>query len=246
MDSVNAPGHPAASVDEGTTYTVEDRVFDLEPDLVVGVVIAHGVTNRPSTQAEADELRAAEADLRNAYGENEVRRIPQVARYRALMERAGINPNRFPPSSEAMLKRILKGGELPLINVLVDRPNTISIRRSVSLGAHDLAGMGRTIELRFSRGDERFLPMGATDWEDVPEGELVFVADGIVQTRRFLWRQSEQGKSDMTTSDVFFHLVGFRPEVEQALDEVTDLAKDLGGSTAQVALLDRDRRSVAW
>lgn len=246
MDATNASGHQAAAVGEGTSYTVEGRVFELEPDLVVGVVIAHGVTNRPSTQTEAAELRAAEADLRNAYGENEVRRIPQVARYRALMERAGINPNRFPPSSEAMLKRILKGGELPLINVLVDRPNTISIRRAVSLGAHDLAGMGRNIELRFSLGTERFLPMGATDWEDVPEGELVFVADGIVQTRRFLWRQSEQGKSDMTTTDVFFHLVGFRPEVEEALSEVTELAHDLGGRTSLVALLDRDSRSAAW
>ena len=50
---------------------------------------------------------------------DQVRELANIASYRDLMK-FRVNPNKFPPSVEAMVKRILKGGQLPTINALVD------------------------------------------------------------------------------------------------------------------------------
>lgn len=51
---------------------------------------------------------------------------PAVAELRRLFRAAGTDPTRYRPSSEALLRRLLKGGELPAINAFVDLNNCLS------------------------------------------------------------------------------------------------------------------------
>ncbi len=51
---------------------------------------------------------------------------PTVAAVRRLFHAAGCDPTRYRPSSEALLRRLLKGDELPRINPLVDLHNCFS------------------------------------------------------------------------------------------------------------------------
>ena len=51
---------------------------------------------------------------------------PTVAALRKLFRAAGCDPTRYRPSSEALLRRLLKGEELPTINPLVDLNNCLS------------------------------------------------------------------------------------------------------------------------
>jgi DNA/RNA-binding domain of Phe-tRNA-synthetase-like protein len=53
---------------------------------------------------------------------------PTVAALRRLFRAAGTDPTRYRPSSEALLRRILKGEELPAIHPLVDLNNLLSLR----------------------------------------------------------------------------------------------------------------------
>ncbi|KAB2969137.1 MAG: hypothetical protein F9K18_01780, partial [Thermoanaerobaculia bacterium] len=50
-----------------------------------------------------------------------------VAALRRLFKAAGTDPGRYRPSSEALLRRLLKGEELPSIHPLVDLNNQLSI-----------------------------------------------------------------------------------------------------------------------
>ena len=54
-----------------------------------------------------------------------------VAALRRLFRRAGCDPTRYRPSSEALLRRVLKGSDLPLIHPLVDLNNCLSLRLAV-------------------------------------------------------------------------------------------------------------------
>ena len=56
---------------------------------------------------------------------------PTVAALRKLFRAAGCDPTRYRPSSEALLRRILKGNELPAINPLVDINNCLSLELAV-------------------------------------------------------------------------------------------------------------------
>src|ERR1700712_2875145 len=56
---------------------------------------------------------------------------PTVAALRSLFRAAGCDPPRYRPSSEALLRRLLKGDELPAIHPLVDLNNCVSVALAV-------------------------------------------------------------------------------------------------------------------
>lgn len=56
---------------------------------------------------------------------------PVVAALRALFRAAGCDPTRYRPASEALLRRLVKGSELPAIFPLVDLNNCLSAELAV-------------------------------------------------------------------------------------------------------------------
>jgi len=56
---------------------------------------------------------------------------PVVAAIRKLFRAAGCDPTRYRPSSEALLRRLLKGEELPAIHPFVDLNNCLSVELAV-------------------------------------------------------------------------------------------------------------------
>lgn len=56
---------------------------------------------------------------------------PTIAGLRRLFKAAGCDPTRYRPSSEALLRRLLKGEEMPVISPLVDLNNCLSASLAV-------------------------------------------------------------------------------------------------------------------
>lgn len=76
---------------------------------------------------ELDAQRVACAKrVRGRYALENLAAEPAVAELRKLFRAAGTDPTRYRPSSEALLRRLLKGGELPAIHPLVDLNNCLS------------------------------------------------------------------------------------------------------------------------
>jgi DNA/RNA-binding domain of Phe-tRNA-synthetase-like protein len=216
-------------------YTVKPEVFELNPDLCFGIIVARGLRNKETSAEETKRLRNAEQRARETINEEELKKLPIIQGYRQVMEKAGINPNKFQNSMEAMMKRVLKGGQLPTINSLVDLCNAISIENQVSLGGHALKDIQDDLSVGFTKGNEKFLPFGAEEYESVEAGELVFTSGDVVQTRKWVWRQSELGKMTLDTKDVFFQLVGFDDSsgspLIKAMDSLEEIIrKKIGGT----------------
>jgi DNA/RNA-binding domain of Phe-tRNA-synthetase-like protein len=87
--------------------------------------------------AGVDDSRLAE--LRNRVAEAARKRLdisslsadPAVAALRKLFKQAGTDPSRYRPASEALLRRLLKGGDLPAISPMVDINNCLSVELAV-------------------------------------------------------------------------------------------------------------------
>jgi DNA/RNA-binding domain of Phe-tRNA-synthetase-like protein len=208
-------------------YTVKPEVFELNPDLRFGIIVAGGLTNTETAPEETERLRNAENTVRDIIRPEDLKNQPIIKGYRQVLENAGINPNKFVNSMEAMMKRVLKGGQLPTINSLVDLCNAISIENQVSLGGHDLADIKEDLSVGFTKGTEKFLPFGAEQYEPVEAGELVFISGDVVQTRKWVWRQSELGKMTLDTHDVFFQLTGFDDSEGSPLIKALDALEDI-------------------
>jgi len=77
----------------------------------------------------------------------------------------------------------------------------------LALGAHDARGIRWPVALRRTRGDERFLPLGASAPEPVRPGEYAYVDQEEILCR-LECKQVEKTCVLESTRDVFFILQG--------------------------------------
>ena len=231
-------------------YSVEPWMFEKNPNACFGVVIGRGLKNAESGEEDAAALAAAQDSVIARYTPEALKTHDDFVVYREALQNVGINPNKFTHSVEAMAKRILKGSRLPTINALVDRCNAISLEETVSLGGHDLREIEEDLWVRRSTSEDRYLPFGEQSFEKMPAGEVVFTSGSVVQTRQWLWRQSEIGKMTLATTDVFFQLVGFGGahlgKLERAMDRLEAFVREKLGGSSRRFLVDKDPPSIAF
>ncbi len=84
---------------------------------------------------------------------------PPIAALRRLFKAAGCDPTRYRPSSEALLRRILKGEELPAIHPLVDINNCLSVEMAVPCCVMRLDSFVPPLVLRSGREGESYVSM---------------------------------------------------------------------------------------
>lgn len=109
-----------------------------------------------------DGLRIVDAepslDEPLAGAQRRVRESPPSERsdVRAMYRAVGLDPTRRRPSSEALLRRVLRGDALPRVNSLVDVCNWCSLEYQLPYGAYDMDAIAGPIELRLGREGEQY------------------------------------------------------------------------------------------
>src|SRR4051812_43928505 len=81
---------------------------------------------------------------------------PTVAAVRGLFRAAGCDPTRYRPSSEALLRRVLKGEDLPAIHPLVDLNNCLSVELAVPSCVAGEGSFAPPVVLRAGRSGESY------------------------------------------------------------------------------------------
>lgn len=225
-------------------FEVSRDVFELLPDACFGVVAVRGVDNSRAYPQVSELLHSAIAECEGALAGVKVKESPEIVPYREAFRALGINPNKFMCSIEALLTRIAKGKGFPEISPIVDLGNAVSLRTRLPIGAHDMGTVTRALEVRHALPGDTFIPFGGGETETPDAGEVVYVSDGQVRTRRWTWRQSEIGKITEQTTDLLFPIDGFRSiNYERTLAARADLAgylETLFGAKTAVGLVDRD------
>jgi DNA/RNA-binding domain of Phe-tRNA-synthetase-like protein len=127
----------------------------------VPLTVADGVDAAPGQIAEIAEIaalrREAEERARAAFASTEeLAAHPTAAALRRLFRAAGCDPTRYRPSSEALLRRVLKGEGLPAIHPLVDVNNCLSIDLAVPCCVLAEGSFAPPLTLRAGRDGESF------------------------------------------------------------------------------------------
>lgn len=231
-------------------YSVDPWVFDKNGEVCFGIIIGKGLTNSKTTETDSLKLESSENHLKKFLNKDNLKTHPHMIVYRDALKRVNINPNKYMNSVEAMCKRVIKGGALPRINAIVDLCNAIALKEVISLGAHDLGDIKEDLEVRLTKHGDKFLAFGASEFEQVPEGELVFTSGNEIQTRQWLWRQSELGKITENSSDIFFQLVGFngihKEKLISAMKAVETLVQERFYGTTQSFMVDRNSMKIEF
>ena len=85
---------------------------------------------------------------------------PILRSYRDLYWRFGMDPTKLRVSSEALLRRILRGENLWRINNLVDSMNLVSAHHRIPIGLADLRRIAGNLTVRQARKGESFTRIG--------------------------------------------------------------------------------------
>jgi len=202
-------------------FIVSKEIFDKFPDFCVAVVVAEGINNKDNVEETKNLLQESVQNAHNKLQEENLKEKAEIAAWREAFRDLNINPNKYPSSIEALLKRVSKKPEFPSINNTVDLVNTVAIKHCVPMGAHDLDKMKGDIYIRFSQEGDVFTPFGSDEQEDeqeqVPPGEPVYADEMEVRTRLWIWRQGEKAKITTDSTKIFFPIDGFKDVTQQQI-----------------------------
>jgi len=126
-----------------------DIATDLLPIVSLGVLQLADVRNAEHDERLDGPLAEAESAARE-------RPPAERAAVRAMYWRVGIDPTRRRPSSEALLRRVLRGDPLPRVNTLVDVCNWCSLETQFPYGLYDTDRIDGTVVLRVGRQGEEY------------------------------------------------------------------------------------------
>lgn len=225
-------------------YTIDQRVFALFPGYVRGIVVASEVTNHTSPPELISLLRQAEEQVRDRLNLDDLLQQESIDAWRNAYRAFGAKPSKFRPSFEAMVRRVLRGNELPSIRSLVDIGNICSLRHLVPIGAHGLDYVKQSIALRPADGTEVFTPFGSDETERAKPSEIILAEGNTVLTRRWTWRQSFQTATYPDTKNIVFNIDALpyvdRSDVDEIADEITSLVAEFCGGSIEYTVLSEE------
>lgn len=232
-------------------FFVDKEVFRVLPDYCVGVVVVSEFDNANKVDEIAKMLDEAAVEFSEKVQGINLKEDSRIEPYRNSFRLLNINPNKFMCSIEALAKRVQKKPELPHINTLVDLGNAVSLKNFVPIGVHNVDKFeGNSMGVRFFEKGDHFLPMGGTEMEEPDEKELLYVSGNTVKTRRWTWRQSEDGKINEDTRNVVIVIDGFcgvnDDNVREAMDELCGLFKEMFGMSTITGMVDSENSVFEW
>jgi DNA/RNA-binding domain of Phe-tRNA-synthetase-like protein len=180
--------------------------------------------------------REPRLDAPLATAESAVRANPpqEIAAVRTMYKRVGLDPTRTRPSSEALLRRVRKGGTLPRINSMVDVCNWCSLEFQLPYGLYDAGHIEGDVTMR--RGLEGESYPGIRK-DDVHVSGRITLADAV---GCFGNPTSDSARTMVTTATTHALLVVFAPReldrrrLEQVVDATAARMADFTGA-AEVA-----------
>ena len=129
----------------------------------------------------AKEMDAVCQRLRRIHPAESLPDFETVRRVRAMFRAWGMDPSKYRPSSEALLRRVAQGKGLYRISNGVDAANLGSIETGWPFGCYDLARISGPITLRLGAPGEKYEGIGkgpgtlqtARSWPTIPAPSAV-------------------------------------------------------------------------
>ena len=195
------------------------------------VIYAGNLENRTSDAFSDGLLREAEALARAMFAGGKVAEHPHIAAWREAFAAFGVKPNKMLNSAEALISRVVKGGELPRINWLADVYNALSVRYVLPIGGEDLDKAVGTQRLEIASGLEVFDTMkdGLPFAYHPLAGEVVWMDDAGVTCRAWNWRQCVRTRLTEAPRNAYFVLDTLEPysQLETAASELEEYLQQL-------------------
>lgn len=171
-------------------------------------------------------------EIKDSIQFDDVIKLKNILLSRNAYKKLGKDPSRYRLSSESLVKRVVKGNDLYIVNNIVDINNLISLHTCYSVGTYDLDKVTGSIIFTVGKENERYegIGRGSINLESLP----VF--------------EDEEGKFGSTTSDsvkamitddtthILMNIIAF--EEDENLETYIEYSKALLEKFADATIID--------
>lgn len=231
------------------TFRYDNELLARFPHTVGGVILAEGMTNQPTPPALAERYLAEQRAVIERIGNTPLSEIRSLSAWRSTFRQFGTEPTKYRSAPEALLRRLTKKGDIPLINTLVDIGNLVSIRYGLPVAVFDTRGIQGALTVHVATGTERYTLLGDTEVEHPYEGEVVFSDEtGLVMARRWCWRQGEESAATLETQNAIITVeaqhIGGEVNIRAALGDLVALLQEFAGGQFKSSVLGRETHEI--
>jgi DNA/RNA-binding domain of Phe-tRNA-synthetase-like protein len=185
-----------------------------------GMVTINGVSVRERDERVWRQVAALALRQGRAFTLAGLSEYEQIAAVRGLQKSFGYDPTRYRPSSEALLRRVLKGQGLPQINSAVDVNNFCSLEFLLPMCIYDLRHVRGSVRVRIGEPGESYQGIGRQVFQ--AEHKVVIADDdGIMGSTVF---DSERTKVTTTTTDILLAIYAPAHQDPQTIQAYAALA----------------------
>ncbi len=177
---------------------INTQIFKDNKELHIGVVIAQNINNKNIDTK--DLIKNAKNTFLNKYHGLKILDLPEIDNWRKNYKSFGAKKG-YRSSIETLTKRVLKSGELPSINPLVDIYNCTSLNYLFPCGGEDLNKIFGNLLLEFASGEEEFYSIGSEKNDPPKIGEIVYKDDQGIICRCFNYREADRTKLTSETKN---------------------------------------------
>lgn len=173
--------------------SINNEIFKLFPDLKLGVVVVKNFKVNPTVDF-VDLLRSEENNQRELLDLENHSSQEFISSWRQAYSKFGAKPSKYKSSIEALLRRVLKGDEIPDINPIVNLYNYLSLKYHLPFGGEDMDMIKSFVELRVALGNESGKYLGSDEVDTANKGEVIYADELGFIVRRFNWREADRTK----------------------------------------------------
>lgn len=139
--------------------TISQAIKNKLPDLTLGCIECDVVISEENSELWR-EIEAISGIIGHSGELAEVGSNPAIRASRMAYRRCGKDPSRYRLSSEALMRRVVKGHQLYRINNVVDLINLISLKSGMSIGGYDVDKISGSIIFDLGMKNEPYDAIG--------------------------------------------------------------------------------------
>ncbi|MBG9772978.1 B3/4 domain-containing protein [Brevibacillus laterosporus] len=155
--------------------TIDATLLEKLPGFSLGMIHYSGMSLSSSPKMLMGRMNYFIESLRIEHSLETMKNIPNLSYWRAGFKALGIDPSRYRPSSEALLRRILQGNPFHWVNSAVDINNFLSIMHFLPFGLYDVHKLQLPIRCQLGTENDVY---SALNGRDVTMNGKIILADG--------------------------------------------------------------------
>ena len=234
-------------------FIVEKEVFDLIPNLNIGVLVLKDVKeNKVLDEKSKLELKrlldSANNEARKYLTSDVISENQVVSVWRSVYQK-------FPTkkgarcSVENLLKRVLHDNPVGSILPSIDITNAISLKYALPIGAEDASKFEGNLRLGIMNGDEYYVAHGEDKVDPPLKGEVAYADDAGVVCRCLNYRDAKRTE---ITDDTTYEFIAMEcvsedkiEELKSALEELSNLmCKYLDASVVNTGIVNINNNEI--